>query len=147
MNADTSDLELLRRLWARLVGEEMSVATLTRRVRLDGGLDTEDIDERDVLELLERRFSLAWNEPAFAFSELLCYYSALSARETLTGEQVVAWVFAAFVIADASAHDATELDLHFESFMSTFAAVRPRLAPEEWVAILRRVFGAPAVRP
>jgi hypothetical protein len=101
-----ADIELLKTIWVQLAEEEFSKDKLIERVLHDGGHDMSNLSQADVAALLEGRFKGDWHNPAFSFSELLAYYRACG--EELTSQQIVGWVFAAFVIADAIEHDAAE---------------------------------------
>lgn len=136
--ADRADLEFYRGLWSRLVDDTFTAQKLVARVRRDGGYDLEGMSDRDLLDLVEGRFSGPWNRVAFAFSELLAYYSV--PEQALTGEQVVGWVFASFSIAQAIEHDATDWELQFNHFIGGFLAVRHQLETEESVHVFERVF-------
>lgn len=138
MNALTKDAEFYNRLWKRLSGTEFSVQQLVERVRADGGHDITNLSEADLVSLAEGLFSGDWKEAAFSFSELLAYYAALG--EKRTKQQVVGWVFASFVIADAINESAADWELQFNSFIDGFLAIRGELETEEAVQVFRRVF-------
>jgi hypothetical protein len=140
MNQDSTirDLDFYRQLWVRLVGGEFSASSLAERVRNDGGMDIGNLSDAELLDLIEGRFSGNWTEAAFSSSELLAYYAVPGA---ITGpEQIVGWVFIAFVAADAIKEDALEWEAQFNSFMNGFLSVRDQLEREECVQIFHRVF-------
>lgn len=135
----TADLDLLKAISFQLNDVDFSNERLARSVFHDGGNDMSDLTREDLESLIEGTFSGEWHRAAFSFSELLAYYRACDAA--LTDQQVVAWVFAAFVIADAIAHDAAEWEQQFDNFMAGFVIVSQRLEVGQSVIILRRVFG------
>jgi hypothetical protein len=136
--ADHTDVEFYRALWSRLVDDAFTAQKLVARVRRDGGYDLAGMSDRDLLDLIEGRFSGPWDGAAFAFSELLAYYSVPG--QALTGEQVVGWVFASFSVAQAIDNDATDWELQFNLFLDGFLAVRRQLETDESVRIFERVF-------
>jgi hypothetical protein len=91
-----------------------------------------------LLGLLEGKVNGNWNARAFSFSELLAYYSVPD--ENRTKEEIVGWVFASFVIADAIKEGATDWELHFNIFMNGFLEIRKELEIDEAIDIFQRVF-------
>ena len=138
MNPENEDLAFYRQLWERLVGGEFTVEKLARRIRMDGGIDIENLSDSDLLELIEGRFSGPWVEAAFSFSETLATYSVPGGIET--AEQIVGWVLASFMIADAINENAADWELQFNNFMDGFIAVRDQLETEESIFIFQRLF-------
>ncbi len=138
MSDDAGDVQFYREVWSRLVGATFTAPKLVERVRVDGGYDLEGLSDRDLLDLVEGRFQGAWDGVAFAFSELLAYYSVPG--QTLTGEQVVGWIFASVSIADAIRKDATDWELQLNLFINGFLAVRDKLEADESVRVFERVF-------
>lgn len=133
-----ADIDLLKSIWFQLAEDDFSNDKLVERVLHDGGNDMSNLSQEDVAALIEGRFNGDWHKPAFSFSELLAYYRACG--EELTSQQIVGWVFASFVIADAIEHDATEWERQFNNFISGFVTVKERLEIDQSVRILRRVF-------
>ena len=138
MNGKISDAAFYRQLWVRLMGDEFTAQKLADRIRVDGGVDIENLSTSDVFELIEGRFSGSWSEVAFSFSEILASYSAPGGIES--GEQIVGWVFAAFVIAEAIKEDKTDWEFEFDKFINGFLVVRDKLETEESIYIFQRVF-------
>jgi hypothetical protein len=136
-----SDIDLLKAIWFQLAEDDFSNEKLSEQVLHDGGNDMSNLSRLDVTALIEGRFSGDWHKPAFSFSEFLAYYRACG--EELTSHQVVGWVFASFVIADAIEHDAAEWERQFENFITGFVTVKERLQIDQSVQILRRVFCRP----
>jgi len=138
MNDTAKDVEFYRLLWERLAGQEFSVGKLANRLRLDGGVDVENLSHADICDLIEGSYSRSWSEVAFSFSEILATYSVPSGIQT--GEQIVGWVCASFVIADAIRNDATDWEMEFNKFIDGFMVVRDRLETEESINVFQRVF-------
>ncbi len=132
------DIAFLEKLWERLSGERLVPQQLTKQIKHDGGHDVSNLSDEDLMELVEGRFAGDWKGAAFSFSELLAYYAALGKKRTK--KQVVAWVFASFVIADAIKHGAADWELQFNNFIGGFLAVRNELETEESVRVFQRVF-------
>lgn len=132
------DVAFLERIWIRLATETFSKEILAQQVFKDGGIDMSRLSEKDILSLIEGRFDGDWHKPAFSFSELLTYYAACG--KDLKPQQIVGWVFAAFVISDAIKHDATEWERQFNFFMAGFLELRSKLEIDETVEIFHRVF-------
>jgi len=132
------DIDLLKAILFQLGEGDFSNDKLVEQVLHDGGHDMSRLSREDLTSLLEGRFSGDWHKPACAFSELLAYYRACG--EELASNQVVGWVFASLVIADAIERDATEWERQFENFITGFTAVKERLQIDQSVQILRRVF-------
>jgi hypothetical protein len=136
------DAILIEKLWERLTGRKFVPQEFVKLVRLHGGHDTSNISHEDLLRLLEGQFAGNWSEPAFSFSELLAYYSVPNASrdKSRTKEEIVSWVFAAFVIADAIKQGATDWEMQFNLFMNGFLEVRSELEIDEAIEIFQRVF-------
>lgn len=132
------DVILIEKLWKRLVEKPFSPREFVKQIRWHGGQDMLNLSEEDLLQLLERRFSGDWHEPAFSFSELLAKYSVPDKNRLK--EEIVGWAFASFVISDAIKHEKAEWEMEFNNFMNCFAEVRDELEIEEIVQIFRRVF-------
>lgn len=100
------------------------------------------LSEENILELLEGRFTGAWNEPAFSFSELLAYYSVPNSKreKSRTKEEIVGWVFASFVIADAIKQNATDWEMQFDKFVDCFVEIRSELEIDEAIELFERIF-------
>ena len=139
MNKIARDIDFYRSLWERLVGNPFTPEHLAARVHHDGGYDMENLSESELIELIKGRFQGRWSEPGFSFSELLAFYSVPGALEG--PEQVVGWVFASFVVADAIRKEVLDWELQFNNFFNGLLVVRPRLESEELVHILQRMFG------
>lgn len=138
MDDDTRDVDFYRQLWERLVGHEFIPQKLADRLRVDGGVDIEDLSNANVLDLIEGRFSGPWSEVAFTSSELLASYSVPGGIQT--PEHVVGWVFASFAFADSVKKREADWEIQFNIFMNGFLNVRDKLEPEESVYIFQRVF-------
>jgi len=139
VNTYTKDITFYRELWERLSGTDFTAQKLAERVRVDGGIDIRDLSESDVLALIEGSFSGSWKSAAFSFSEMLDSYSVTGGIEN--PEQIVGWVFASFVVADAVRQGEIEWELHFNSLMDGFLSVRNKLETLEAIVIFQRVFG------
>jgi hypothetical protein len=137
MSEYSNDADFYQSLWMRLVGEEFSSGKLGDRLRRDGGVDM-DLGDEDLRSLIEGRYTGSWSEVAFSFSELLASYSVPGGIET--PGQVVGWVCASFVIADAIRNGATDWEMEFNKFINGFLAVRDRLEIEESIHIFEQVF-------
>lgn len=133
-----NDLAFYAQVWARLTAEEFTPEKLAKRVHFDGGYDIAKLSESDLIALIEGRFEGDWSGPGFSFSELLAYYSVPGAIQA--GEQIVGWIFASFVIADAVRADATDWEMEFNNFIDGFLAVRAKLELEESIHVFERVF-------
>jgi hypothetical protein len=138
MDDGTQDMDFYRQLWERLVGHEFTPQKLADRLRVDGGVDIENLSAADVIDLIEGRFSGSWSEVAFSFSEILASYSVPGGIQS--PEQIVGWVFAAFVIADAIKKNEADWELEFNKVINGFLAVRDKLETDECIFILQRVF-------
>jgi hypothetical protein len=140
------DAQFIENLWNRLVGRMFVPEEFAKLVHWHGGHDMSGLSVENVLELLEGRFSGDWHEPAFSFSELLAYYSVPNAKRdrSRTKEEIVGWVFASFVIADAIKQGAKEWEMQFNVFLDGFIEVRSELEIDEAVQIFQRVFGGGA---
>lgn len=136
------DILFIDRLWNRLTGRKFGPREFAKQVHWHGGHDMSGLSEENVLELLEGRFSGDWKEPVFSFSELLAYYSVPNAKrdQSRTKEEIVGWVFASFVIADAIKQDATDWEMQFDKFINCFVEVRSELDIYESIEIFQRVF-------
>jgi hypothetical protein len=132
------DFILIEKLWNRLTGTKFVPLDFAKLIRRHGGHDMSKLCEEDVLRLLEGEFSGNWHEPAFSFSELLAYYSVPD--ENRTKEEIVGWVFASFVIADAIKQGATDWEMQFNLFVNGFLEVRNELDIYEAIEIFERVF-------
>src|SRR5580658_1729005 len=132
------DRDFLQNVWFVLADDDFSTEKLANRVFADGGHDMSHLSQNDVLALIEGRFNGDWNDIAFSFSELLYYYVACG--NEMTPHQVVGWVFASFVIADAIKRDVAEWERQFDSFMRGFIIVKERLETDQSVLILQRCF-------
>jgi hypothetical protein len=141
------DLTFIKKLWKRLASTQFVSTEFVKAVRLHGGHDMSNLSHEDLLRLLEGQFAGNWSEPAFSFSELLAYYSVPneSRDKSRTKEEIVGWVFAAFVIADAIKQGATDWEMQFNLFMNGFLEVRRELEIDEAVEIFQRVFQRDAV--
>ena len=134
-NADTA---LLQAIWLQLAEDEFSKEKLADRVLRDGGTDMSDLSQEDLIALLEGRFHGDWQRPAFSFSELLAYYRACG--KEMTPHQIVGWVFASFVIADAIKQNAAEWERQFDNFINGFITINEHLEVAHSVQIIQRVF-------
>ena len=130
--------DLIERLWTRLTGKEFVPLEFAKLILRHGGHDMKKLREEDVLRLLGGTFTGNWHEPAFAFSELLAFYSVPDANRAK--EEIVGWVFASFVIADAIQRGATDLEMQFNLFLNGFLEVRNELDIYEAIDIFQRVF-------
>jgi hypothetical protein len=137
-----SDVILIENLWNRLTGRKFVPQEFAKEVHWHGGHDMSGLSVEDVLQLLEGRFTGDWHKPAFSFSELLAFYSVPNAKldRSRTKEEVVGWVFASFVIADAIKQGATEWEMQFNLFMNGFLEVRNELDIYEAIEIFERIF-------
>ena len=133
-----TDCDLLKRVWFQLAEDDFSEEGLVNGVLKDGGLDMANLSQADLAALLDGTFAGDWHKPAFSFSELLTYY--LSCGDKLTPHQIVGWVFAAFVIADAIRHGATEWELQLNFIIDGFVTIKDHLETDDSIQILRRVF-------
>jgi hypothetical protein len=135
------DLDFLANVWLRLTQEAFSPQQLADLLRNDGGVDIRNLSESDVLELIEGQFNGDWREPAFTFSEILGFYAAhATLHKRLTKKQVVAWIFASFVVAEAVRQDVTDLELKFNKFIDGFLLVRDELDVDESTYVFQRFF-------
>jgi hypothetical protein len=132
------DAVLIEKLWNRLVGKNFIPAEFVKQIRWHGGHDMKNLSEESVLQLFEGRFLGDWHEPAFSFSELLAFYSVPDKNRRK--EEIVGWVFASFVIADAVRHGATDWEMQFNLFLNGFLEVRGELDMYEATSIFERVF-------
>ncbi len=137
-HSEAEDLPFYRSLWERLVKNEFVPQKLIDVVRHDGGLDISELSDGDLLALMEGRFAGNWFEVAFASGELLAHYSVPGL--IACPAHIVAWVFTAFMAADAIKHDATDLDLQFDKFINAFCIVRDKLETDEAIEIFQRFF-------
>ena len=135
MGTYKQNYKFLEKLWVRLVGADFSATKLAARARHDGGHDIDGLSDSDLIGLIEGRFSGDWDEVAFSFSELLCYYAAhVQLGIELTGEQIVSWTFSVLMIA--------EVDRHLDyPLMEVFGVVQHRLDVDEAMK-LRRLIAA-----
>ena len=138
MNDVRNDVEFYRQLWERLVGGNFSPQKLADRLRLDGGIDIDNLSNASVLDLIEGVYSGPWSEVAFTSSELLASYTVPGGIQT--AEQVVAWVFASFAFADSALHGEADWEIQFDIFINGFALTRGQLEPDESIHILQRLF-------
>lgn len=132
------DVVLIEKLWNRLTGTTFVSSDFVKVILRHGGHDMKNLSENDLLQLLEGRFTGDWHKPAFSFSELLAYYSVPDKNRLK--EEIVGWVFASFVIADAIKQGETDWEMQFNLFMNGFLEVRNDLEFDESVEIFRRVF-------
>ena len=137
-----NDNNFLSALWQRLTNSKFSQNLLFQQFFKDGGHDVSNLSQEDLKLLADGRFVGDWKEPAWAASELLAYYSVPVSERT--NEQVVTWVFAAFVLADSIAHGDTEWDTKINFFFDGFYCVRSKLEPEEIIYIFQRLYAPPA---
>ena len=114
------DKFFIKELWEKLTGENFSTKALFEIIQFDGGLDTSSISEEIVASLLEEDIIEDFSELVFPFSELLAYYSAMG---KLQPEQIVAWVFSAFIISEAVRRKYTDWELQFDIIMNGFAHI------------------------
>jgi hypothetical protein len=135
------DIVFLGQLWGRLVGEAFSPASLAGQVKADGGHDLSNLSQEELIQLIEGRFSGQWKEPGFSFSELLAFYCVPDGEKS--PRQVVAWVFASFVIADAIKHGAADWEMEFDKLIDGFLTIRKSLEMQESVHVFKRVFSCP----
>jgi hypothetical protein len=136
------DALFIEKLWNRLTGRKFVPEEFAKQVHWHGGHDMSGLSVENVLQLLEGRFSGDWHKPAFSFSELLAYYSVPNAKrdQSRTKEEIVGWVFASFVIADAIKQEAKEWEMQFNIFIDGFIEVRSELEIDEAIEIFQRVF-------
>jgi hypothetical protein len=136
------DVILIEKVWNRLTGRKFVPEDFVQQVRWHGGHDMTNLSHDDLLRLLEGRFAGDWNAPAFSFSELLAVYSVPNSNrdKSRTKEEVVGWVFAALVIADAIKKRATDWEMQFNLFINGFLQVRSELDVEEATEIFQHVF-------
>ena len=141
------DVLLIEKLWDRLTGRKFVPEEFAKQVHWHGGHDMSGLSVENVLQLLEGRFSGDWHKPAFSFSELLAFYSVPNAKRdrSRTKEEIVGWVFASFVIADAIKQDATDWEMQFNLFLNGFFEVRSELDIYEAIDIFQRVFNRDGV--
>lgn len=101
-----------------------------------------NLSEDDLQQLLEGRFTGDWNEPVFSFSELLAFYSVPNTDrdKSRSKEEIVGWVFASFVIADAIKQGATDWEMQFNLFLNGFLEVRGDLQLDESIEVFQHVF-------
>lgn len=132
------DYMLIENLWNRLTGEKFVPIDFAKALLRHGGHDMSKLCEADMIQLLEGRFTGDWHKPAFSFSELLAFYSVPD--QGRAEEEVVGWVFASFVIADAIKQGATDWEMQFNIFLNGFLEVRDRLEIGEATEIFERVF-------
>jgi hypothetical protein len=132
------DYILVEKLWGRLTGTKFVPLAFAQLIRRHGGHDMSNLRDEDVLQLLVGEFAGNWHDPVFSFSELLAYYSAPD--EKRTNEEIVGWVFASLVIADAIKQGATDWEMEFNKFINCFVEVRSKLETDEAVEIFQRVF-------
>ena len=132
------DIEFLGQLWGRLVGEAFAPASLACQVKADGGHDMSNLSQEELIQLMEGSFSGQWKEPGFSFSELLSFYCVPDGVKS--PKQIVAWVFASFVIADAIQHGAADWELELDKLIDGFLAIRKSLETQESVHFFKRVF-------
>lgn len=137
---DMPDVDFYSALWTRLVGDGFSVEKLLHRVRIDGGVDIEDLSDSDLRDLIEERYAGDWSKVAFTGSEMLASYSVAGGMST--PDQVVGWVFASLILSDAIKADAADWYRNFDNFLNGFFAVREKLAFGEALAIFERAFQA-----
>ncbi len=138
MSDAKKDVEFYRELWERLVGSTFTPKKLADRLRLDGGVDIEDLSDAHVLDLIEGGYSGPWSEVAFTSSELLASYSVPGGIQT--AEQVIGWVFSSFAFADSAKHDEADWEIQFDIFINGFLAIRGQLEPDESIHIFQRIF-------
>jgi len=134
-----NDIKLYAGLWRRLTGEEFSDEKLAARIRNDGGVDIHNLSDDDVLALIRGTSTAPAKEVLFTFGEMLATYSVEGGIDT--PEQIVSWVFTAFVISDAVRAGLTDWDFHFDNFMNGYLAIRSQLEIDESVAVMTRIFG------
>lgn len=141
------DVLFIEKLWNRLTGRKFVPQEFAKEMHWQGGIDMSNLSPEDLLQLLEGRFSGDWDKPAFSFSELLALYSVPNAKRdrSRTKEEIVGWVFASFVIADAIKQEAAEWQMQFNLFMDGFIEVRSELEIDESIEIFQRVFHSDAV--
>ena len=132
------DVVFLDGLWKRLTGSAYTPHKLAKQVKHDGGHDMSNLSEKDLLQLLDGRFSGDWKEPAFSFSELLAFYCVPD--ENRSKKQTVGWVCASFVISDAIRQGAADWELQFDKLVDGFLVVRNDLEAAEAVRVFQRVF-------
>ena len=94
------DRNLIKNMWARVVGREFQLDDLIAGVRFDGGHDMSNLANDDLANLFLGRFSGDWKEVRFSFSEVLFYYDASTDEEDFTDAEIVHWAFSALVLAD-----------------------------------------------
>jgi hypothetical protein len=136
------DITLIEKLWDRLTGRKFAPKEFVKQIHWHGGHDMSNLSEEDLLQLLEGKFVGDWTAPAFSFSELLAFYSVPNSNrdKSRTKEEIVGWVFASFIIADAIKHGATDWEMQFNLFIKGFLEVRGELEIEESIDIFHRVF-------
>jgi len=142
------DVLFIEKLWNRLTGRKFVPQEFAREMKWQRGVDMSKLSPDHLLQLFEGRFSGDWDRPAFAFSELLALYSVPNGKrdQSRTKEEIVGWVFASFVIADAIKQEAAEWEMQFNLFMNGFIEVRGELEIDESVEIFQRVFHRDAVQ-
>lgn len=100
-----------------------------------------DLSEARIAQVLDTPQSGVEHDVTFAFSELLNLYAALpTVQVEITKEQVVGWVVAALIIADALDSGETELQFQFDKFIDGFMTVRSTIDVFESIYIFQRVF-------
>jgi hypothetical protein len=135
------ELLLIKTLWERLTDSTFSTQRLAKCIRSDGGHDMSDLSEARIAQVLDTPQSGVEHDVTFAFSELLNLYAALpTVQVEITKEQVVGWVVAALIIADALDSGETELQFQFDKFIDGFMTVRSTIDVFESIYIFQRVF-------
>lgn len=136
------DSFFIKKLCERLTGNTFVPLEFVKHVHRHGGIDMSNLSHEDLLQLLEGRFVSDWKEVSFSFSELLASYSVPNAKrdQSRTKEEIVGWVFAAFVIADAIKQGTTDWEMQFNLFMNGFLEVRQELEIHEVIEVFQRVF-------
>lgn len=129
-------------LWERLVEKPFVPQEFAKQILWHGGHDMVQISRENILQLFDNTFVGDWNRVAFSFSELLAYYSVpdKDRDRSRLKEEIVGWVFASFVMAEAVRRGAAEWEMEFNFFMNAFLEVRGELEIDEIVEIFGYVF-------
>jgi hypothetical protein len=112
---------------------------LVMQIKSDGGHDFLDISDSDILSLKMGQFKGDWNSVAFAFSELLAFYSVYFGDCKFTKEQVVSWFFASMVMAEAINRDFAHWEFHFRNILNVCCVIRNEVDDEIWVDFFKLI--------
>lgn len=136
-----SKVEILTRLWERLLGTAFTLTSFVEVLYVDSGFEMQaELTKDELAALLQDSFAGDWRKPELAFSPNFYWFSASAKDGGLDDTEIVCWAASVMIMGEVIRRDFAGWPSRFDLFLDVLNSLQGRLTPHECVAIITEAF-------